>query len=720
MAPHQAQDARDIGEGWKLRLGEVGGASDPAYDDSGWDEVRLPHTFNDSDTFTPTRGYYRGPAWYRKRFMLRRVGRRRFLRFNALWGKARVWLNGEDLGEHADGLVGFELDVTECTARGENVVSVRIDNTPDPDVLPGKPVPDYNVYGGLCGDVVFATKPRSCFPWRSLAITTPDIDDVRARVDLVAGVLGGDAGGKVRGRATVFDLDGREVARTGEVTPGTNNAISLHIEVPSPRLWSPDEPYLYSALVELLEGDKLLDSQTERFGLRTFSFHQDEGFTLNGQRLQLRGVNRHQDFPGLGNVLSERLNRRDAEIIKEMGGNFVRTSHYPQDPSFLDACDDLGVLVYEEITSWQFIGGEGFISNADRMMASMIERDRNHPSVILWGMMNEGRSKKMFDRLKQTAMALDPTRSTIYADNRPGDGVSQGTTFIPHVLGLNYRLETIDAFHSAYPELKLMISEHTNADSTLRGDPELEKTQAERISTDLDLIEARSFVAGSALWSMHDYGTDYEPVWPVQRSGVLDALRVPKEAFFMLSARWRRDPVIFIAPDWAYPHEEDEPVEVRIYTNCQELELTLEGRSLGSWKGKNPLTVELPYARGALRAFGVKEGYAAVSSVVTPPGPPAKLELSCPSEIRADGKDCGLATASLLDAGDNPVLGVSGRVEFELTGPARLKGIGEGVSAEMVAGTACIPFRSTGRRGRVVVKARFQGLESAAISIRAP
>jgi len=706
--------ASDFGKGWIFHLGEAKGASSPEHDDGGWEEVRLPHSFNAKDTFIPVRGPYRGPAWYRKRFQRPGPGDV-FLRFDAVWGKVEVWLNGKDLGEHIDGLVGFELELTQHLAEGQNLIAIRVDNSHDPRVLPGKRLPDYNVYGGLCGDVWLVTKGACFFPWRSVAITSRDVHESRAKVDIVASLTRKDqAGRRIRAVAKITDPHGEEVVRTGQVSPSVSNSFSFHCEIASPRLWSPDSPHLYGVEVSLTVDGALVDSQSERFGIRSFAFDENKGVIINGRRTQMRGVNRHQDFPGIANVLPPGLNRRDAELIKEMGGNFVRTSHYPQHPSFLAACDELGILVYEEICTWQFIGGKPFIDSTDAMMAGMIRRDRNHPSIILWGVMNEGRSRKMFDRLKQTALSMDPTRPTVYAENTLAEGVSLGTVFITDVLGVNYQLESMDALHAAYPRLKMLVSEHTNAESP-RGNPDGERKQAERIARDLDIIEPRLFVAGSALWSMHDYGTDYEPVWPIQRSGVLDEYRNPKEAFHMIQARWRQDPVVHIASSWNLAHENGEEVEIRVYTNCATVELFLGSRSLGSKKGCNPVTWKVPFAPGTIQAVGRTENGQTVADSMPSPGEPTRIDLTGPEEMAADGKDAACLVARITDDDGNSVAGFQHPILFRARGPVCLCGPGGNPASMPSGGIASIAIRSTGR-GKASVIASAQGLASGRMS----
>jgi beta-galactosidase len=285
-----------------------------------------------------------------------------------------------------------------------------------------------------------------------------------------------------------------------------------------------------------------------------------------------------------------------------MGANFVRLSHYPQHPSFLDACDRLGILVYEEIASWQYIGGEMFARNAESMMREMIARDKNHPCIILWGLLNEGRSKSLFERLHRVAKECDPTRPTVYADNNPREGTQKRTVFVPDVLGINYELASLDEFRSALPGLKFVSSETTNYEHRRRGDVVQDIGQVERFRDETDIVESRDYMAGMALWSMHDYGTDYELSWPIQHSGVFDAYRLPKGGYWFLRCRWSDEPLVRIIGHWNGSGREGEAIPVLVCTNGESVELFLNGRSLGAKPGRFVSRWDVPYASGVLRA----------------------------------------------------------------------------------------------------------------------
>jgi len=703
----------DLGGGWRFHRGEAAGSYGTDYDLSSWEKVRIPHTFNADDTFTPERGYYRGPSWYRRDFTVDDTpSLRSLLRFEAVWGVTQVWINGQRTGEYDQGLAGFEIDATPYLERGQNSICVRVDNSHQEHLLPGKSIPDYNIYGGISGPVHLARYQDPFLVWRSSFIRAPEPS--RPGRMLVTGNIepGSDRSGKMKVEVAVYDSREEEILNSPATVSASGDGYSTRIDIPDPETWSPASPEMYRADISLIQGGEIVDRESVTFGIRTAEFDSREGFRINGDRLQLRGVNRHQDFPGLGNVLSPRLNRRDAEIIKEMGANFVRTSHYPQSPVFLDTCDRLGIVVYEEITSWQFIGGDPFIRTANRIMEAMVRRDRNHPCVALWGMFNEGRSPRLLKTLSATAKRLDPTRPTIYADNKLDQGAYLGTTTIPDVLGINYKLDTLDDFHRSHPSIKILVSEHTNADATKRGSPQLEREQARRISNDLDIIESRPFVAGSALWSMHDYGTDYEPVWPVQKSGILDIYRNPKEAYHMLRARWRRSPVIHLAYDWTRQHVDGEPVEVRVYTNCDRVRLARNDEVVGERKGGNPVVWNIPLTEGELTAIGIEAGKEVVTDSMSTPGKASRLEIVGPGDMLSGGRDSAVLQARVIDDGGHLVPGYTGKVRFRSTGPCRLAGIGGSVEPEVVAGIANMVVSSTENPGEIIITCSSEGLTS--------
>ena len=715
---------QDLSQDWRFRLGDAEGAEDAAFDDVGWEPMCLPHTWNAADTFTPTRGYYRGKGCYRKRFTLSDEAclQKVSIEFGAGFAVAGAWINGKQAGTFMGGFTGFTLDATDHVRPGDNLVAIALDNAHNPDVLPGKEVPDYNLYGGLYREAALVLKDRLHIPQYGVAITTPTVS--RAIATLRVGVLvrnERDGPEDWTCTASLHDRDGKLVIERREsqrLGPDTERVVVFYFPgIRELNLWSPDDPYLYTLSATVEQDETVVDAETVSFGFRTFEFTRDDGFILNGQPLKLRGVNRHQDYPGLGNALPERLQVHDAELIKEMGANFVRTSHYPQHPAFLDACDRLGLLVYAEIASWQHIGGEQFMRNAQAMLRQMIARDRNHPSIILWGLLNEGRHRDLFARLNAAAHNADPTRATVYAENQPDEGRQLGTVYVPDVLGINYELPHIDDIREGLPDLKLLSSEHTNADSAVRGHLDTELAQVNKLKTDTDIIDAHRYLAGGALWSMHDYGTDYEPVWPIQHSGVLDAYRLPKAGFYYLKCRWRREPMLYFCGHWTWPGQEGQPRPVTVVHNCDSVELLLNGRPCGTQQ-ENPARWGIPYEPGELTAIAQKARRKGRKTLRTA-GAPASLKLfAYPTTLEADGRDVAEVTVWLVDDAGATVPR-AGEVHFAVGGPAVLRGIGGEPTTQLAAGLGRILVQATTTPGPIRVTARYQDLSATTLDLTA-
>ncbi len=722
------RDSHDFSQGWRFRLGEydVGHWSGQELGDFaeglGWDLVNLPHSYNAANTFVPVRGYYRGIGWYRKHFTLSsgQVSQKVFLEFGAAFSVADLWVNAQHVGQYMGGYTGINADVTSFVHSGANLVAVKVTNVHDPNVLPGKDMPDYDLYGGLYREAALVVKNLLHIPQYGVRVTTPRVSERAAAVHVSVRVRNDDDLRHCAARVLLRDPEGKLVGEktlTAAIDPGTEETLEAAFDpLASPALWSVESPRLYSVDVQLSDGTRPADEETASFGIRRYEFKVDDGFFLNGERLELRGMNRHQDYPGLGNALPHRLQVRDVEMLKEAGANFVRLSHYPQHPVFLDACDRLGVLVYEEIATWQYIGGAEFVRNAEAMMRQMIARDANHPSIILWGLMNEGRSRPMFERLARVAHDSDSTRLTVYAENNPEEGLKLGTVEVPDVLGINYNTRGIDHVHAFLPRCKLVTSEHSNA-TAQRGDLEGEMKQIDKVKANLDILESRRYMAGSTLWCMNDYGTEYWGSWLAQHAGAVDSTRLPKELWHYLKSRWMHGPMVHLCGHWTWPGEEGKTRTVTVVTNCDQVELFLGGRSLGVKKGANPMRWEVAYEASPLKAVSHFRGME-ITDELRPAGPAAKLDVqSDRNVIKADGAEVAELTMTVCDA-QGVRVPVTGEVYFEVTGPGALRGIGGWPKARIAAGVGRMLVQSTPASGEIKVQATFGNLPPGVISVR--
>ncbi len=494
--------------------------------------VTLPHCWNVDDTFLDGVSYYRGKGAYTCTFTLgpeARSGQGEwFLCSEGFYGRGKVELNGKCLG-HVDGAyLGFCINVSDALlVDGENELTITLSNKHHRHVLPGIKDPDFVLYGGLAGRVWLERRPAVHFDDESIHIRcTNDAITIDCRIS--------DAASAARVEWQIISANGACVAEAEADAEGHASIDNLSAF----ERWDVDNPVLYTAVGTLSVDRKPVDWVRKRFGVRTIEFRRGEGFILNGRRVEIRGCNRHESMPGHGSALPLEQHRADAKAIKELGLNAVRLAHYPQHPAFLDACDELGILVYAEIATWKSVTTGKWLSAAERQLRGMILRDRHHPSVILWGLGNESRSRPVYEHLNDIAHELDPDRFTIYAENHLYRAKRQNTLNVADVWGCNYELDVLDEVVDYCATGVALVSECSNSPHTVRGDEPMEQYQVERITRDLDTIAAHPACAGFFIWSFQDYATLRKKRYK-RHCGLLDAKRQPKQAAHMLRERFQ-------------------------------------------------------------------------------------------------------------------------------------------------------------------------------------
>ncbi len=640
-----------LNDGWKFTKGEVQNGAARGTSTRGWDQVTIPHCWNATDLFDGrnvddgfevNNGYYRGPGWYRKEFTLGEglKGQQVWVGFEGAFQKADVWLNGHHLGTHKGGYTGFSFDVTPYLAQGgrPNLLAVRVDNAFDHDLPPH--TADYAMYGGLYRDVLLTvTGPLRINGVPALVPTAGPDGGGRLKVDASVSNAG-PTDEAVEIRCVVVNGGHEIVTSFGErlvLAPRSESRVRLASEdIRSIDLWSPEHPTLYTVHTQVLRDGRVLDDVTDRIGFRWFSFDPDSGFALNGQPLRLKGVNRHQEYPMLGIALPDSLHVRDMVLIKGLGANVVRLAHYPQDPSVLAACDSLGLLVWEEIPIVNSVGGPAFVTNAMTMMREMIERDRNRPSVILWGLGNEcltdyaeaGAVRPVTDLLRALnalAKEMDPTRLTAQAHNDLRD---DSVADITDVMGRNRyygwytpRMEdlapALDREHREHPRRVLFISEY-GAESKRGyhvGRPTLfdhsEEYQLKYHEHYWKTISTRPFVSGSTVWTAFDFASPFKigNIPRVNQKGIWDAWRKPKDLYYFYRSQWTSDPMVYIVSHTRTELVSDPgvPVELTVFSNCDEVELIINGASAGKQKNSGVFRWMIPLQEGVntLEAAGV-------------------------------------------------------------------------------------------------------------------
>jgi beta-galactosidase len=608
-----------LNDGWRFWNGDAPGAEAPAFDDGDWERVDLPHTWNAEDAFDDEPGYRRGAGWYRRTLRLgpeAGTPRRRYLHFEGANQVADVWVNGQDVGGHVGGYTAFVLDVTDALREGENVIAVRVDNTHDPDIPPLDA--DFTFYGGIYRDVWLIETDPVHIPFRGNATNawfdTPGLAEGDTRVRARARVT--NSGGipvTVELAHRLIDPDGAEVtawSTTHELRPGGSVLDEEWSEpVEAPRLWSPETPHVYRVETRAVVSGTTRDLVTSPFGFRWVAVDGD-GFVLNGERRQLHGTNRHQDVEGYGNALPDDLHRRDVRLVKETGFDFLRLAHYPQDEAVLHETDRLGLMVWEEIPVVNTITqSEAFAANAEQRLREMILQHYNHPSVVIWGTMNEillripdptpegyvDDVRALAERLERGVEEVDPTRLTAMAVsfNEAEYRIADVSDIFAFNLYFGWYHDTfadlgvfMDSLKAAHPDVPLMLSEYgagsderIHADRPVRFDFSTEHAEDFHRASFRTVLD-RPWMVGSAVWNQFDFGSAgrQDTKDGVNQKGLFFLDRTPKDAAFLYRAMLLDEPVIRVERD--HPHRAGPGRQsVRVFSNAEEMGLTVNGGS---------------------------------------------------------------------------------------------------------------------------------------------
>jgi len=707
---HADDPQRDFGYGAGEEFAKTGeflrGPSRPDFDVSAWQEVDLPHDwvvelpFENAaplynQGFKPVGRDYPATSigWYRRVFDLPASdhGRRLSLEFDGVFRDCQVALNGVFLGRNLSGYAPFAFDVTAlANYGGPNVLVVRADATEHEGWF-------YEGAGIYRHVWLVKTAPQHVAQWGTYV--TSAVHARLATLTVATQVVNeADDTPSCRVRSTVTDPEGRVVASAvtvpARLAAWTGREFSQQLNVQSPALWSVETPRLYRLTTAVEVAGAEVDRYETPFGIRTMRFDPDQGFFLNGQRVELKGTCNHQDHAGVGSALPDRLQAYRVERLKAMGSNAYRTSHNPPTSELLDACDRLGMLVLDE--NRMMSSSEQALTQLGRL----IRRDRNHPCVFAWSIGNEEwfvqgseRGAMIAATMKQVARRLDPSRPITEAMN--GDW-GKGLSSVVDVQGFNYFASDIDEFHRGHPHLPSMGSETASTVST-RGIYANDTTRGYLSAYDLNFppwaataerwwsyYDARPFLAGGFVWTGFDYRGEPTPYkWPCISShfGILDTCGFPKDNFWYYQAWWGGAPVLHLFPHWNWPGKEGQEIEVWVHSNLERVELFLNGASLGAQDVKRDthLTWKVPYAPGTLEARGSKGGQVVLTDRRETTGAPARLLLVPDRDaIAADREDVVVVEARVLDASGRVVPVADDEVTFTVTGPGRIVGVGNG------------------------------------------
>ena len=690
--------------------------------------ITLPHTNKIFPHHNFDNRDYQFVSTYRKRFNLFIENEEQlvFLEFDGVMLACTIYLNGELIKEHLGGYISFSVDITNSVNNGKNILTVYVDSKERTDIPPYGHLVDYLTFGGIYRDVYLTTvNPtyiENIFIKTSNVLDDPQLTcEVRLNKILPHLKLG----------AVLFDQHGNELAETH--SPVKKKTASLNFEaLPGIELWSTDHPTLYTIRVSLSIGKKLIDSVPSRFGFREAIFRQDGGFYLNGQRIPLFGLNRHQTYPYIGAAAPPRWQRQDADLIKyELACNIVRTSHYPQSPYFLDRCDEIGLLVFEEITGWQHIGDHKWQDICLDELKAMIERDRNHPSIILWGVrVNESPDKDDFyERTNSLAHQLDSTRQT------GGVRCIRDSSFLEDVFTYNDFSNTV-LEPNEQPYLITEFAGHMFPTKTWDHEERL---------IDHALLHAKIHnaqmgndkISGAIGWCAFDYATHIEfgSGDRICYHGAMDIFRLPKWAAYFYKSQLppSKQIVLQAATHWTMGDRSsggNNPLT--IFSNCDEIEVMIGeiqvGRFVPDW-GTYPNLLHPPitvhgldeYSAWGQRQFydlhliGYIDGKPVAEHWISSSRLPKNLELSLDTDrLYADGADMTRLIFRITDQFGNPLPYATKVVTFELEGEAEL--IGEN-PFPLIGGQAALFVKARHQPGTVVVRACAPELPSASISL---
>lgn len=773
---HASDMARDFGFGRNQRTFAKAGsgtadAAMPAFDAADWAEVRVPHDWAVDLPYAPPqpptpkgdedaaaahgfraigRAYPENSVgWYRRSLPVTAAdqGRALWLEFDGVFRDSIVFVNGYIVGGSASGYAPFRVDIADFLDYdgGPNVLTVRADAS----LGEGWFYEGAGIYRHV--DLVSAAAahiPQWGVCVRSdmtggaarLDITTRIVNTATTptTVELRQHVVGPDG-------ATVAELPVARIALAGRGDTEWSGAVT----VPSPRLWSSATPHLYRLVGEVVVDGQRVDRMETRFGIRSIVFDPAKGLLVNDVPEKVRGVCNHQDHAGVGTAIPDDLHRWRVGVMQEMGTNAWRMAHNPPAQALLDVCDEMGMMMVAE-ARLNATSPEA-MDELDRMILS----SRNHPSVILWSLGNEEpqqaseRGRRITATMAARAKALDPTRQTTQAFDQ-GWGV--GASLAVDVVGFNYRTDKIAAFHTAHPDVPVVGTE-TGSTVATRGayinDPvrhivrayDTEHPWWASTAEAWWTIAADSpYLAGGFIWTGFDYRgepTPY-PAWPSVSSyfGAADLCGFPKDNFYYYRAWWRPDqPLVHLLPHWTWPGKEGTPIEVWVHGNAAEVELFLNGRSLGrkTMPRNRHLAWQVPYQPGKIEAKGYNGGRLIASDSRSTAGAPAALRLTADApgaiapRLLADGAAVAMLRAEVVDAKGTPVPDAALLVQFAVEGPGRIIGVGNGDPTSQEPDHA--PYRrtfhalaqaivqSTGTEGGIAVTASAAGLRPARIPL---
>jgi beta-galactosidase len=786
---------------WTFHLGDVPDAEQPGYDDSDWRTLDLPHDWTiegdyaqDNPTgwegaFLPT-----GIGWYRKKLDWDSAwtGRKVTIQFDGVYLNSDVWINGHHLGRRPNGYVSFYYDLTPWLQETGNVISVRVDHSQAPS---GRWYTGSGIYRHVWLTV---TNPVHIGQWGTY-VTTPEVTKDQATVAIATSLVNQteklqkitlesvvkDAAGQVRG----------SLASHYELPAGETTEVEQFCTVPNPQLWSTDSPTMYTVESTVSDDAGTLDFYTTPIGIRTIEYSGEWGFKLNGVRMKMKGVCSHHDAGPVGTAIPEDVLWRRLKMLKEMGANAIRTAHNPYSPEFYRMCDELGLMVMDELLDgWdspkaKFDYGLHFNEWWEQDAADFIKRDRNHPSIVMWSIGNEVHhpTREVQKQLVDKFHELDPTRPVTQGGLSPSRAVNQGVVDqwnlldIPGFNGNGEEKGAMEVFEKHQPGKIAIGTEITHSYQTRgvyrtktqwrRRDfkamwelhqpfstiehkifpiPDLSEEEffpeaPPQYQSSYDNAAVRlgirkswqrtssfDFMVGEFRWGSFDYlgeGND----WPTRYGnfGIIDMCGFPKDSYYLYQSMWAEKPMVHLLPHWTHPGKEGKILPMVAYTNCESVELFLNGTSLGAqeYDTDNLQNVwQVPYQPGTIRIEASNKGQVVATKEYTTAGSPAAVHMTPDRTImQANRTDVVHLETDIVDAASRMVPSGNHTVTWKIEGPGKLIGVENGDPLDLAPhkvntrkafyGKCLAMIQTTGEIGEIRITATADGLEPHVVTI---
>lgn len=778
---------------WKFIKTDVSKGQAIDLDDHQWETVSVPHDWAikgpfdqsaDAQTVMVTEDGEKKPAlrsgrtgglpwtgvgWYRKKISIpaNEKGKRIFVEFDGAMSHAVVYLNGDSVGTWPYGYASFSFELTDKILFGkENILAVQLQNLEESS----RWYPGAGIYRNV--RLVF-TNPLHIKHWGTY-ITTPQVTNHQATVRIKTEIQNQANGYEQAELVTkIFDPEGKQVA-TKNFMLNKQTLVDQNFTISNPMLWDIVSPNLYKAVSTIILNHQIVDVYETSFGIRSIAFDNNKGFVLNGRQTKIKGVCNHHDLGPLGAAVNYRAVERQLQLLKEMGCNAIRTSHNPPAPELLTLCDKMGFVVMDEaFDEWKIPKCKNgynklFDQWAEKDLRAMIQRDRNHPCVVLWSIGNEVPEQKSKEGAKTAKFLVDiahnedPTRLTTSAFNSINDAIKNGLADIVDVVGINYRTHRYPEFHKAHPQWKIIGSETESAVSS-RGEymfpvavkKSYKNKNKQSSSYDLEapgwgnapdvefaLQDDNPYVAGEFVWTGFDYlgePTPYSNDWPSHSSyfGIIDLAGIPKDRYYLYQSKWSNEKVLHVLPHWNWKGREGAIVPVHCYTSYSAAELFVNGKSQGVQK-KDTTTYgryrlhwdSVRYESGEIKIVAYDDrGKAVATAIKKTAGEPYRIKLiSDKNAISATGKDLVFVTVQILDKEGNLCPLAANNILFETEGDGFVRGVANGDATNLQSlsggamqafnGQCMVAIQSKDKKGSIKVTASSGSLQKAVLYLR--